>query len=285
MLKLEYTNERNQSWTFGVGVPDCLLTTWSGLSAAEVSAQTLSGFDQHGVCYYGSLLQPRTIAVSVVLVRESAQSLAQARQRMLSVFNPLLKGVLYIAPLGEAFTHAVDCVVIEPPTMKNAGSNHFQMFDLSFYVPSGVIRSANKHDIRMEGFVGGLKWPLRFPIRFAQRGNVQRIDYAGHLPAPLTVSFLGPARDPRVNNITSGKYIQLDVELRENERIVVDNDPAGPKVYLEYNGAVTPAFHRIDPDCDLGDFDLALGINDLNYVAGAGNPVAGLCWHDLYTGV
>lgn len=285
MLKLEYENERGNSLTFGVQTNACKLISWSGLSEAEIEPQTSTGFAQHGVAYYGSLLSPRTIAVTVVVQRQDAAQLVQAREQMQAVFNPLLKGVLKIAPLGGAFKYAADCVVIETPTINGQGSDHYQMYDISFYVPSGVIRSYEKHVLKMEGFVGGLKFPLRFPIRFASRGNIADIEYTGHLASPVAVEFWGPATNPMVQNRVTGKYIELTIALGEGERVVVNNDPSGPQIYKVVNGEYVPAFHLINPDCDLGDFNLQLGANGFSYVAASGAPQAYLFWHDLYAGV
>ena len=264
----------------------------TGEGAPPSTLLTQSGFQQDGVSYFGSLLEPRTLDFKAVIQSGDRSNLMAMRDKIMRVFNPRLgKGVL-LYNNGEADYRIEGAVYDGPHPIKGAGNESatMQSFDIGIYCPRPAWTSHVQYAEKLVGFIGGLRLPYRIPYKLAEHGDKKVIDYQETLAAPLLVEFRGPATMPRITLEETGLYIESTLEILEGEKLFVDTFPYNFDAYKEdVNGNRIPAMNYISgASAQLllkQDFVLSYGINTLSFIAASGNPEVYLYWRKQYPGV
>ncbi|RMH71870.1 MAG: hypothetical protein D6683_14265 [Actinomyces sp.] len=70
----------------------------------------------------------------------------------------------------------------------------------------------------------GLTWPLTWPLNWGAVGTSGSIfaTNAGNFEAPVTIRLDGPVTNPRIENVTVGRTIELDITLNAGEYLEID---------------------------------------------------------------
>lgn len=77
--------------------------------------------------------------------------------------------------------------------------------------------------LAMPSVSGGVRFPLRFPLRFTGStsfGDGEAVN-EGNMPAPVKVTFTGPAPAPTLVNVTTGQSVTYNDTLGVGEFVVI----------------------------------------------------------------
>lgn len=285
MQKITFTNAENQSVTLKDTFP-YLLQNLSGMGAPNITSLIQRGFQQEGVSYYGNLLEPRIISFRIVISSKQKDTLLSMREEIFKVFNPGLgDGVLEYDNGYE--NYRINCSVYGGPTEiigQGARGPTMQSFDITLLCPRPAWESKIRSEVKLVGFVGGLTFPITFPISLAGQGDRIDIEYTGTLAAPLLIEFRGPADVPKIIKSQTQEFVEVNLEIMEGEKLFIDTTPGAINVYKDDGeGSVEPAFNYINPSSEY--FRLTSGLNTLAFSAGSGNPEVYLYWREQYVGV
>lgn len=141
-------------------------------------------------------------------------------------------------------------------------------------------------DIDIKSIKGGLKFPLVLPNRFALVSFYKEIENKGDVEAPVQIEYIGPALNPRVTNETTGEYIQVNMEIGEKEKLVIDTREGKETVNLIKPNETVDVYNKIDLNSTF--FKLIIGKNLIKYSSdteGAKDKVTIIDYTNKYVGV
>lgn len=141
-------------------------------------------------------------------------------------------------------------------------------------------------DARMSAWVGGLSFPLTFPMTFSRQAKEIIVNNEGDTYTPLLMVFYGPAINPRITNVTTNSFIQVNKELLVGEKLTITTSYGKKKVILtDTDGVETNVNQFIDKDSVF--WGLIPGDNTIHYEAEAGEDQANVTinWDKKYAGV
>lgn len=285
MQRLTFTNASGESVTLGRTFP-YLLQNIEGVGAVASTLLSQRGFQQDGVTYLGSLLEPRMVHFRVIIQDGSREGLLAKRAEILRVFNARLgQGVLRYE--DDVTTYRIEAAVCDGPnpiTGVKGESATMQSFDIGLYCAKPAWESEEAYEVSISSLDGGMELPLRLPFSLAEMGKTKQIDYQGTLDAPLLVVFDGPAVMPKLTKRETGEYMEVNVALQEGEKLYLDTTPSAINVYtVDANGAKQSAFNYINPQTSY--FMLTQGMNTISFSASDGEPKVHLYWRTQYVGV
>ncbi|MEM9465295.1 MAG: hypothetical protein AAGA90_07965 [Actinomycetota bacterium] len=111
---------------------------------------------------------------------------------------------------------------------------------------------------------GGLTWPLTWPLDWGSvTSGIVSVTNEGHATTGVRLSMYGPVTNPRVENITTGETVELDLTIAAGDFVEV-NTTTG---VVLLNGT---ASRRSSLTVGSTLFLLAAGVNELRYAAQSG---------------
>jgi len=116
------------------------------------------------------------------------------------------------------------------------------------------------------------------------------IDVQGNWPTYPTFTFYGPMVDPRVENETTGKRIELDYNLAANEVVTITTLFPHKQIVSSVNGDI---YYSLTEDSDLASFAMlpsSLQDGESTIISVAGGSTSDesyirMDWHDRYLGI
>lgn len=145
----------------------------------------------------------------------------------------------------------------------------------------------NGKDIDIKSVRGGLKFPLKLPNKFATVSFYKEIDNIGDTDAPVQIEYVGPAKNPRVTNETTGEFIQVNMEIGEKEKLVIDTREGRETVNLITPHETRDVYNNIDLRSNMS-LKLIVGKNLIKYssdIEGAKDKVTIKDYTNKYVGV
>jgi hypothetical protein len=134
--------------------------------------------------------------------------------------------------------------------------------------------------------MGGLNFRLKIPTTFSYRGFKNKVMNDGEVKAPVNIIFYGPAKNPTVTNVTTGEFIGITKELKENEKLIIDTSFDNKLIEIEdAEGNRKNALGYIDLASVFWSLDL--GLNILSYTSNNDSIKTKVLvkWKNRYTGV
>lgn len=285
MQRVVYTNSRGQSVELKSSAP-FLLQSIDGLGDVDADIQTQKAPFQDGSTYIDSVLQERAISLEVVILSNDKPTVLRQRQYLASIFNPKLGPGTLRYENGEV-VREIEAVPDGVPVFPSGQSNRgpfFQKAMISLICPAPFWLDPLKNIVKLEDFVANFRFPFHFPVVFSARGDTRTIINDGDVPTPITVEFRGRAINPRITNVTTGEFIQVNREIPENYRLVIDTEFGRKRVsIIAPDGVETNAFHYIDLESTF--FDLEVGQNRLSFITSGGSPEVYVHFKKRYLGV
>ncbi len=260
-----------------------LLTDVAGLGVPEADIQMAKAPFQDGKTLVDQQFNERELSLEITIVGTSRDDMLAKRRALATAFNPKLRGVLTWEQ-SDGTAYQLDAVAqgCEFPGGDGAGVT-WQTAIVSliaanpfWYVPVQVEAS------QLEG---GLQFDVEFPVQFATIKAASTATNAGDVATPVTLTFIGPATNPRVDNLTTGKHMKVTYVLQSGESIRI-NTAFGQKevMFIATDGTETNIMNWLTVDSEF--FDLTPGNNALSYVEEGGNPsaMALVNWRNRYVG-
>lgn len=229
-----------------------------GLEASDYDVNVTEHYNGVGGYIKNKKILPREIYFTADCIDWSAAE--EQRQRLIKFFNPLNSGVLKVNYCGvERY------IRYEVESFKDNRINLHEQLNFTTYLicPDPYFYEAEKLE-ELTTWTGGLNFPLNLPFNLKQRGEDKKnIFNDGHVETPIQIIFKGPALNPRVENKTTGEFIQVNRELTSEDTLYITTAYRNKKVEIERNGIRTNAFNYIDLDSTF--FSLKTGDNLIEY--------------------
>ena len=270
-----YVNESGESiaFTYSEGF---LINKPIGIDTLQVSLSQATGIDQVGATIQSVNIQPRPVTVSGVLVGEFQ---LQNKERLLSVVRPDLTAKLY------ADDYYLNVRPTSTPTI--APSAKFAKFQFSVLAAYPYWQ----RDSSIRSVLSGLQYMFKFPwnisrpYQFAKLMETQFINVPNHgqLPVPMTVTFFarGDCVNPKLTNVNTGKFMEINKSLVAGERVVVEITHERTYVTSSVDGDIRGALslkstlNRLDvgdyvlkPDAEEGRKQLEVSIDFATEIVG-----------------
>lgn len=297
MQKLRVINlALNEEITFdSVGNPneDILLSHIEGLGHPGATSQKSQGVNQDGCNSEDSLLEPRVIKLDVTIRTQNRAKLYELRRRIFRLINPKTynkntgkRGELLIYYTNDFKTYRIYGKVEDSAEFNDRKKNHDKA-TLSFYCQDPYWLDEKGRDIDIKSVQGGLKFGLVLPNKFSTVSFYKEIENEGDTDAPVQIEYVGPAKNPRVTNETTGEFIQVNMEINEKEKLVIDTREGHETVNLITPHETKDVYNNIDLRSNMS-LKLIVGKNLIKYssdIEGAKDKVIIKGYTNKYTGV
>ena len=102
----------------------------------------------------------------------------------------------------------------------------------------------------------------------------------------MQIEYVGPALNPRITNETTGEFIQVNMEIGEKEKLVIDTREGKETVNLITPHETRDVYNSIDLRSTF--FKLIIGKNLIKYssdIEGAKDKVTIIDYSNKYVGV
>lgn len=269
--KVIFINSRGQSIELTNRLP-FLLESVEGRGEIDAEVQMQTAPYQDGATQIDTLLSTRSLTLNVSLIADNRDDLNSLRHQISSVFNPKIgKGKLtYRSGQTE---REIEVVVEGSPAFPvgDAKGKWFQRTAINLIAPDPYWRDIFTENYKLEDFVGNFRFKFRFPVRFATRGDSRILINKGDVPTPIIVEFRGSAVNPRITNVTTGEFIQVNRTIPPGYKLVLDTSFGNKRVEIvALDGVVENAFHYIDLDSTF--FSLNVGETKFSFITEGGNP-------------
>lgn len=282
MEKFIYTNPAGKSITFDYS-GDYLIETYDGLTSAELEPITIKGYSQNGYKLGNMLFGARYITIYFDMIGKTAEDIYMKRAALGSILNPILgEGILTYT--NDSVSRSIRCIPSVLPTIQERMGLLVKMsIEFACYNPFWFDTAESA--IKMEGFVGGLTYPLKLDgnTKFGTIGTRRTIVNNGDIPAPIRAEFINATSKPRLTNSDTNEYIQIDTDIQDNEKLLINTEDGNKTVFKETATGITSAFNYININSSF--FKLRQGENHISFSSTSGTPEVILYWRNYYVGV
>lgn len=259
-----------------------------GLGGVEADIQTTKSPFQQGATFIDAQLNPREVSVQLTIRGKTEEELIANRRTLSEVFNPALGlgHFEYTDVTGTKVLYTVPTSVPYYPDGLGNRSPNFQKALINLLAPNPMFTDAVPNTIRLEDYVSNFRFPFSFPVHFAVRGDLGTIYNEGHMPAPLKITFRGPALNPQITKLETGETIRIKRMIPEGYSLIIttdfDNQSAeivGP------DGVSEDAMGYLDLSVDWSFFMLGVGENRISFITDGGSPEVYIEYRTQYVGI
>jgi len=220
---LTYTDAAAQVLDLNDGVT-YLTEAVDGAGISGLQHRTVKTPNRDGETYIDTLLEPRFVLVTVVLLGDTWVELQTARRDLVRALNPKLGvGTLTYTPDTPSPVYALRCLPEAGIGFTDRLGGFLDRVAINFHAfePSWYNPTANTPTIVVPG--GGLSIPLSIPMSISENAASIVIDNTGDLQTYPSFSLPGPFVDPVIANETTGKQLLFDgLSVASGETLVVD---------------------------------------------------------------
>lgn len=256
-----------------------------GVTAPQSETILQSSPFQDGYTILRVELPGRTIAFDLDVIGNTRQDL-EIRKRLIGrIFSGRrLNGGTNLGTLtlttASGTVYSVQCV---PYRIEDSGDRSpvFQRYSIELLAEDSFFLGSNQTVPLVEG--AGLTFPLIFPLVFI--GGEILIDLQGDIPVFPIIQVDGPATNPEILNLTTGKTIRANVVV-----------PSGQRLNLDHRwGQKTAKFISLSDGVELDQFDklstdsefwwLQTGENRIQFTKDAGGGVGTVIYQPKFQSV
>lgn len=211
-----YVNENGESITFTYD-NGFLINKPVGIDTLQVSLSQATGIDQVGATIQSANVQPRPVTVSGILVGEF---LKNNKEKLLSVVRPDLTAKLY------ADDYYLNVRPTSTPTIDPTAK--FAKFQFSVLAAYPYWQKDENAKVELSTVEYGFKFPWNISKEYYFGKIVEtqffNITNMGQIPVPFTATFFarGDCVNPKLTNVNTGKFMEINKSLIAGERVVVE---------------------------------------------------------------
>lgn len=262
MRKITFTNSRGESVVLGDSAP-FLITKLEGTGAVQVDIQMQKSPFQDGRSFRDSLLDIRTVTIEGVILEYDPVKRANFRRNLAQAFNPKL-GLGVLRYEYDGGMKEIQAIADGSPVFPDRQTIPAQRFLLTFVCPSPFWLDTYTTSREMSYLMGGFGFLLRLPTSFSTRSFRRTFINEGDVETPVLIEFKGPAKNPTIQNNTTGEFIRVKRELGENDVLHIDTAFGNKRVEIvREDGRKENAFHYLDLSSTF--FQLLIGENQVEY--------------------
>ncbi|MEI5909450.1 phage tail family protein [Bacillus spongiae] len=289
MEKLTFINSKGDTIIFEEKEP-FLLQSIDGVEATDVTNQSQRVPFQDGEIPLDTLIEPRIISLTVMLLANSSAELKDYRRKLISVLNPKLgEGRLLYENNGDVkeISAKIEQMLSFPSGKDNKGTN-FQTTIFSFRCSNPYWTDETDTKASLAAYRESLTLPFTLPAVLGVEGESAVIFNDGDVDTPLEIELHGPSINPVIENKTTGKLIKVNRELEKGDILYINTDKGkDKKVEIQKaDGTIENAFHWLDI-FESSLFELVPGENYLSYYADVGteDAVVNIKYRNRYVGM
>lgn len=238
------------------------------------------------------MLDARVIKLQTTIRTQNREKLYELRRRIFRIVNPKTynqasgkRGELLIYYTNDYKKYRIYGKVEDSAEFNDRKKNHDKA-TISFYCSDPYWLDEEGIDIDIKSVRGGLKFPLSLPNHFALVSFYKEVENKGDVEAPIQIEYVGPAKNPRITNETTGEFIQVNMEIGEKEKLVIDTREGKETVNLITPHETKDVYNKIDLNSTF--FKLIVGKNLIKYssdIEGAKDKVTIIDYTNKYVGV
>jgi len=288
MEKFKFINSEGVSLEISDSEP-YILNDISGTGNAEANIQTSDPYQQNGSIFLDSLAKPRKIKIEVEIVGKDRTEMKTYTASLMTIFNSLLKEGTIIYT-NDAGSWRIYGAVYDGPRIYRKDDYPFHQFaSVSFFCADPFWLAPIDKQIKMSDFVGGLTFPMTFPITFAERGKGGKINYTGNVPAPMILDFRvadggTSVTNPKIQN-EKNEAIQVQRVILPGERLIINTNTKKLSVtHIAEDGTETDAWGSLY-GVNNTYLQLHKGENVFQFSALSGDPELYLTYAARYSGI
>lgn len=253
----------------GGDTEDILLSHIEGLGHPGATSQKSQGVSQDGENAEDALLDPRNIKVEITIRTKTREKLYELKRKIYRIINPKTynkntnkRGELLLYYTNDYKKYRIYARVEDSVDFNARFLNHDKA-TISFLCVDPYFLDAEGIDIDIKSVRGGLRFPLVLPDHFALVTFYKEIENLGDVDAPIEIEYIGPASNPRITNETTGEYIQVNMEIGEKEKLVINTAEGKETVNLITPHETRDVYNNIDLNSTF--FKLIVGKNLIKY--------------------
>ena len=211
---------------------DFFLSSVDGLSNLTSTLDVRQTAQIDGGIYTGEIVQPRNIVLNILIYRD----LERKRNQILSFFLPRSTGTLTYT--GDMVSRKIDYRV---ESINIPDSNvPYKIITVSLICPDPYFRDVDEFSKNMAGKTPLLTAPfVLLPHASALSALVLKHEAAiineGVKSTGMVITFLakGEVVNPRLDNLTTGEYIQVNVTMSQGQRLIVNTNRGNKRITLD----------------------------------------------------
>ena len=270
-----YLNENGESITFTYN-DGFLINKPVGIDTLQISLSQATGIDQVGATIQSANVQPRPVTISGILVGEFVTS---NKEKLLSVVRPDLTAKFY------ADDYYLNVMPTSTPTIDPTAK--FAKFQFSVLAAYPYWQKDENAKVELSAIEYGFKFPWNISKEYFFGRVVEAQFFTivnnGQLPVPFTVTFFarGDCVKPKLTNVNTGKFMEINKSLIAGERVVVEITHDRTYVTSSVDGDIRGALslkstlNRLDvgdnvlkPEAEEGRKQLEVSINFATEIVG-----------------
>lgn len=200
--------------------------------------------------------------LSLVIKDPLVSNAEKTRNQMIAFFNPY-----YPLEISVDYCGVKRMILCELDGFKEKERNLWEPFEckIDFICEDPFFMDLEVTRIDLSKWEGGLRFPFSTPFKLKHRTEpILTIVNDGHVEAPMLMTFKGPAKRPKILNVTTGDFVQINKPLAFDENLVINTQDGRKSIVIDKNGVTSNAYHYINLDSKL-DMKLCHGDNVLKY--------------------
>lgn len=237
------------------------VTNYEGLEATDYEIEKTVNINHIGARKKRKKLLSRLVSIEFDYLGQD-ENKPRKRQELIRFFSPFSAGMLTVNYLGVERQIEYEVIVFDTSGGKMIAEPLSCLVELECMDPA--FSDVKEQSEVISTWIGGWSFPFTLPFRLKTRGEPKTNIYnSGHMEAPVVVEFHGPAVNPYVKNLTTGKLIKLETELTSDQVLFVDTTFGKNTVEIEENGVRRDVSQLISVDTRF--WRLQVGDNMVEY--------------------
>lgn len=277
------TNTDGGNIRFGAGFTPWLLTNVEGVYQMDANVSMSDNAMSDGATYYGSVLRPRNIIMTMVDKRDYQND----RELLYDVFRHDVPGIFVYSENGR--TREIDYVT---ESVEISSTGRLRTAVVSLQCPEPRFRDNFDTEVLLAGWQGWWEFPHTFPPegeaiggRVDQSETIRNDTAANKIGVTIRMIAEAEVTNPSVTCIETGQTIRVNTTMQAGDEIKITTGINDKHIYLIQDGAETEINALLDPDSRF--FMLSRGGNTLSCAADSGlqHLTVAVLFRWLYPGV
>lgn len=265
----------------------------AGQGLADADLYTAQAVMQSGSTLLETLLQERTLSVSLYVRGDDRAALDRNLLKLNRVCNPLA-GDTDITCENAAGTYRIagrlSAGLDAGARIHHAGRGHLVPVTLTFTCCDPFFSGMQQYEDSLRYLSGGFRFPVSYPASFGVSGYEQTVINSGDTAAPVILRIRGACSRITLRNQTANQTLTLTRPLGKYEVLTIDTAPLNKSVVLEdlSAGVSRKAFALIDITRPTHAYwQLQPGANKISCDTEVENELVqvSMKWADRYAGI
>lgn len=194
------------------------------LGASTINLSTFQGYNQIGVNVAGRVIGQRDISITGFILAENENDMLDKKRLLQQIASPLEDFYLMI---GDYKIQVSATSSIKYSSTYAQNNPFIAMFILNGSCANPCFTKIYTSTIPVAYWGGGFHFPLNIPVVMGcrQSSQIKMIENTGEIDVGMKITFTAKADgvvNPRMYNMLTGETLQMNCELNEGDKVVID---------------------------------------------------------------